>query len=141
MTRIRSIKPEMPGNHRVAQVSRDARLMLVWLITDADDEGRLPATPKRLAGQLFPHDEDVNSEQILAWLLELETAGLIVQYSVKGAPFVEICGWFEHQKISKPSPSRFPPRYAADFWDETANCQVNDGPRETQGNPGKPRLI
>jgi hypothetical protein len=105
--RIRTIKPEMPGSATMAKVSRDARLLMVWM-TDADDHGVLPAAPKRLAGQLFPHDNDVTPAEIERWLNELDSVGLILRYSSNDAPYVQLSGWEEHQSIAKPGKARYP---------------------------------
>lgn len=109
MARIRTIKPEMPGHPSVKKLSRDARLLFVWLITDADDQGRFVASPKRLAGQLYPEDEDVDGPQVEGWLVEIEAQGMIRRYVHNGARYGVITSWKDHQKISKPAPSRLPP--------------------------------
>lgn len=113
MARIRTLKPEMPGHPTIAKLSRDARLLFVWLITDADDEGRFVAAAKRLAGQLYPLDDDVTATDVLIWLGELIDCGLVAMYEHDGATYGEIVGWADHQKISKPSPSRLPRRPSA----------------------------
>lgn len=77
MSRIRTIKPEMPGHPTLARVSVPARLLMVWLITDADHEGGFGAAPKRLAGVLYPYDEDVSAADVDGWLNELAVVGLI----------------------------------------------------------------
>jgi hypothetical protein len=56
--RIRTIKPEMWADEKVGQLSRDARLLFVGLITMADDEGRLRGCPAAILGHVFPYDDD-----------------------------------------------------------------------------------
>lgn len=108
MARIRTIKPEMPGHPSLARVSRDARLLFVWLISDADDAGRVVAAPKRLAGVLYPLDADVTEDMVSGWLTELEASGLVQRYRHNGAFYLHLCSWTDHQLVSKPSPSRIP---------------------------------
>lgn len=138
MARIRTIKPEMSGHPTLAKVSRDARLLMVWLITDADDVGRVVASPKRLAGQLYPLDEDVDAAMVSGWLDELEAVGLIERYESGGGKYLEVVGWSDHQLISKPTPSRLPGNPGKPRDVQTPKPDAREFPRETQGNPGKP---
>lgn len=131
MARIRTIKPEMPGSASVALCSRDARLLFVWLITDADDSGRVAGSAKRLAGTLYPHDDDVTGAHIDGWLDELRDAGLVRSYWVSGARYIELVGWNEHQRINKPTPSRLP-------GPERADPPPRQSPREALGDSAPP---
>lgn len=107
MARIRTIKPEFPQSESMGRVSRDSRLCFVLLWTLADDEGRLRGNSRMLASLLFPYDDDAPG-RIDSWLLELETEGCLVRYQVEGTSYLQICKWLNHQKIDKPSKSRFP---------------------------------
>lgn len=107
MARIRSIKPEFPHSESMGNISRDARLTFILLWTIADDEGRLRGNSRMLASLLFPYDEDSRA-LIEGWLTELEGEGCIRRYSVDGASYLQIAKWREHQKIDKPSKSKFP---------------------------------
>lgn len=93
---------------KVARVSRELRLVFVGLWNEADDEGRLLASPKRLAGSLFPNDDDVDPRVMGEWLATLERARLIVRYEAAGVAYAWIPGFNEHQKIDKRWPSRLP---------------------------------
>jgi len=114
MARIRTIKPEFWSSTKVGRVSRDSRLLFLGLLNEADDEGRLIGQPKRLAGIVFPYDEDVDAKAIVLMIKELATAGLLVRYEVGGAIYLAICGFSEHQKIDKRQASRLPPPPPAD---------------------------
>jgi len=108
MSRIRTVKPEFWEHPKVTRVSRDARLLFLGLLNEADDEGKLRFSAKKLAGVLFGSDEDVGAEQINAWTCELERERLVARYEAEGAPLLIVCGFTEHQKVSHPSPSRLP---------------------------------
>jgi hypothetical protein len=108
MPRIRTIKPEFPQSESLGGVSRDARLLFILLWTQADDAGRLRGAPRMLASILFPYDDDAK-EQIERWLGELAHAKCIRRYEVDGTQYIDIPKWLQHQKIDKPSPSKFPP--------------------------------
>jgi hypothetical protein len=107
--KIRTIKPAFWSSAKIASVSREARLVFIGLWNVADDEGRLLGGTKGLAGLLFEHDEDVGAREIASWLDQLEGCGLIHRYSVAGVGYIDIPGFFEHQKIDRRYPSRLPP--------------------------------
>lgn len=107
MGRIRTIKPEFPQSESVGRLSRDARLLFILLWTIADDTGRARAASRAIASLLFPYDEDAPS-LVGGWLDELEGAGKIRRYEVGGSTYLEIVKWLDHQKIDKPSGSKFP---------------------------------
>lgn len=108
MSRIRTIKPEFWGHPKVARISRDARLLFLGLLNESDDQGRLLGSTKRIAGVVFPHDEDVTARKIDGWLAQLEAVCLIHRYEIEGTPYILLCGFEEHQKITHPTPSRLP---------------------------------
>lgn len=107
MARIRTIKPEFPQSESMGRVSRDARLLFILLWTICDDAGRSRGDARLLKGLLYPYDE-VTFKQIEAWLTELEGEGCLVLYSREGSRYVAIRNWLTHQKIDKPSKSKFP---------------------------------
>ena len=106
--RIRTLKPEFFRDERLSGLTTDARLLMVGLITMADDEGRLQAAPIMIAGHCFPFEEKT-IKLIPRWLDELAEAGLIVLYEHKGIPHVAIRSWAKNQRINRPSPSDLPP--------------------------------
>ena len=108
MARIRTIKPEFPQSESMGRVSRDARLLFVQLWTICDDSGRTRAASRMLASLLYPYDDDAPS-LIDGWLDELEREGCIVRYGANGCKYLEVSKWSSHQKIDKPSKSKFPP--------------------------------
>lgn len=109
MARIRTVKPDFWGSAKVARWSLPARLVAIGLLTEADDEGRLLASPKRIAGALFPNDDDVTEADVAGWLDELEAGGFVVRYEVDGVKYAAVCGFQAHQRVSHPTPSKLPP--------------------------------
>lgn len=100
MARIRTIKPEMPSDQRLARCSLSARWTFVSLITQADDYGLIPAAPRQLLGTLFPNDDDITIEHVGGWLAELHSAGLIEwRWRRDGGPVIQLAGWEKHQRI------------------------------------------
>lgn len=108
MARIRTVKPEFWQHPKVTRVSRDARLLFLGLLNEADDTGRLRYQGKRLAGVLFPEDSDVDAGWIDARVDELELVELVRRYEVDGERLLVVVGFLDHQAINRPSPSRLP---------------------------------
>lgn len=109
MPRIRTIKPSIWSDDTFADLTRDARLLIIGLISMADDAGRFVASTAAIAGYVFPHDE-LAPATIKRWLAEIEkkAPNMIKFYGVDGRRY----GWFrhyDHQKISHPQPSTLPP--------------------------------
>lgn len=61
-----------------------------------------------IASLLYPYDADA-SGLIEGWLSELERQEHIQRYTIQEHTYLQICNWLTHQKIDKPSPSKFPP--------------------------------
>jgi hypothetical protein len=107
MARIRTIKPTYWGDESVAELTRDARLLCIGLITMADDEGRFLASTAAISGHVFPHD-DLPHTRVRKWLDEIERAGIVRLYSVNRHEYGAFPNWGKHQRISHPTPSTHP---------------------------------
>jgi len=145
MGRIRTIKPEFPQSQSMGKVSRDARLLFVLLWTLVDDSGRTRAASRMLASLLYPYDEDA-PKLIGKWLAELEKVGSIFRYVVDGDDYLEVCKWEHHQKIDRPSKSKFPapssPREDSRALDERSALDQGSRTKDQggdQGSVGAPR--
>lgn len=141
MARIRTIKPEFPQSESMGRVSRDARLLFVELWTICDDSGRTRGASRMLASLLFPYDDDAPS-LIDGWLAELEREGCLVRYEAEGSTYIQVQKWQQHQKIDKPSASKFPaPREPSrDFAEPSRKIVQDQGPRtKDQGEGGEAR--
>ena len=100
-TRKRRLDPQMWDDEAVFGVSRDARLLFVGLITQADDDGRLLGRGRWLQSKLYPEDEDLAPTDIESWLEQLHVAGLIWLYEVEGKTYIFLPGWKANQHIDK----------------------------------------
>ena len=94
--RYRSIKRDFWQDAKTFKVSRDARLLFLGLIGNADDHGLLQAQPLILKGSIFAYDLTTYAE-IASWLVELHLAGLIRLYGTPGMPFAHIVTFTKHQ--------------------------------------------
>ena len=92
----------------IGRLSRDARLLFIGLWSFADDSGRGRGAFAAISGALFPYDSDA-VKRMEGWFSELEREGMVRRYKGEdGNCYYDIPKWLNHQKIEKPSKSRFP---------------------------------
>jgi hypothetical protein len=108
VARIRTVKPTFWGDDKISQLSRDARLLFLGLVSMADDQGRFLASPSAVAGYVFPND-DIPPKKLAAWLDELTCLGLVTIYNGGRVRYGAIPKWKRHQRISHPQTSPLPP--------------------------------
>lgn len=137
MARIRTIKPEFWSSPTLASVSRDARLTFVGLWNHADDYGRCEAIPRSLLGDLYPFDQDVTEDDVVRWVDELASAGLVQLYERRRRHYLYVVGWDEHQRIDRPSQPRCP---APDDHDSTPLASLANPQRDTSEGIAGPSL-
>lgn len=102
MARIRSIKPEFWDDRKLARsASRDARLLYIALWNLADEHGRLNGDPQWIKGQVFPYDDDINSQTVAILLKELTAPdlGAVVAYEAEGDPYLLLPKLCKHQRL------------------------------------------
>src|SRR6266540_2140108 len=99
MARIRTIKPSFWGDDAVSRLSWDARLLLIGLISHADDRGRFIASRGSITGYLFPYEE-VAPAKFKRLIEEIGKTGIVEFYEVDGRPLGRFPKWQEHQKIN-----------------------------------------
>lgn len=129
MARIRTVKPEFFTSESVLSVSPLARLFFIGLWCEADRDGLLKWKPKTLKFRYLPGDS-VNIEKLC---LELESAEMIITYSVDGNDYCEIPSFKSHQVINnREKESELPSR------DSDASTTRESGRKEgKEGKEGK----
>jgi hypothetical protein len=126
MAKRRCIPTDLFYQRKFVGLSSDTvRLLLIGLISDADDAGRGLADHALLSRKL-DHAPDVIAQA----LGELERAGFVHCYRVEDEQYYTLCHWHEWQTLHKPTPSKYPapPQAGAD----TAPA--------SQGYPGCPEI-
>ncbi|QNT92356.1 hypothetical protein HEP81_02029 [Streptomyces griseofuscus] len=109
MARIRTVKPDLFVNERVAACSVTAVVTYIGLFTQSDDHGRHRDNPAIIAGLLWPLRAEHTPVHVEEDLQQLADAGLICRYTgCDGKRYLHMNGWYEHQKIDRPSQSRLP---------------------------------
>jgi hypothetical protein len=139
--RIRSLKPETLDNARTAGLSDTAFRLFVALILEADDHGNGYGDARRLRAKVWWAAEPVRT--IDEALAEVEAAGLVRRYEVKGQAYVSLLGWQEHQRVDKPGKPRVPGPDAVDLARPRGSAvgdrrsEVGDQARDPRETPGK----
>jgi len=96
MARIRTVKPELFFDVELGDVSIPARFLFIGLFTQADREGRLDDSPKKIKANIFPYDEKINVESLLSEL----APRFIVRYEVEGRKYLQVRNFGKHQRLS-----------------------------------------
>lgn len=105
--RIRTIKPELYRDEKIARLPIPVRYLWGGLIAHADDEGRLEGHPSAIRSLVFPFD-DLTAKKVDDWLGMLEQAGVIYRYQADDLERIELRNWARHQKVNRPTPSSIP---------------------------------
>jgi hypothetical protein len=108
MARIRTIKPEFFPSLSEQGAPLGARVLFAGMLTEADDAGRMIDSAKKLAGAVFPYDEDITPRKVEGWIRELERIGSVVRYEIDGRRLLALPHFLKHQRISHPTASRLP---------------------------------
>ncbi len=140
MPRIRSLKPEITSDVKLARVSRDARLTFIYAITQADDLGLLAGSHRQLLGALYPLDDDVTVPLLLSWIEELVAVEVFRWRATRdGVPVIEILNWSKHQRIDNAGRSQLGALLADLPVDPSASPDLaesrGDSPRTAAKNP------
>jgi DnaD/phage-associated family protein len=108
MPRKRQIDPCIWTSEQFISLTNPyARLMYIGMISNADDEGRMKASPQYLKTTIFAGDSCTIPE-LLQWRSLIVSIGLINLYEIDGVEYLSLPTWHTYQYISKPYPSKLP---------------------------------
>ena len=97
----RMIDPQIWRNEKVGSLPDAGRLLFIGIFSQADDDGRLKASPRFLMASIFPYDKDKTEEDIKLYRDQCAKLGLIQVYTNGKEEYLNIPGWKEHQHIRK----------------------------------------
>jgi len=124
-TRPRRVPPEFCNDELLEACSILATLLLYRLISQADDQGRLPGHPKYIRAICFGMRPEISEKKVAAALDELERAGFVLRYDLRNRVFLQIDRWFDLQGKwgqRRTYPSRYPaPPGWTDDWVNTGD--------------------
>ncbi|WP_395297250.1 hypothetical protein ACF9IK_30285 [Kitasatospora hibisci] len=115
--RIRTHKPEMARDPKLAEVSLTAERTFIYLLNFVDDKGRHIDDAGIVRGLIWKRkkswDGSVHtSERVEEDLRQLTEAGLVCRYvnpADEGEELLHVTNFNKHQRIDKPSQSRLAP--------------------------------
>lgn len=127
--RIRTIKPELLEDERVAALSDMAFRAFLSSIVMADDHGNLRAEPRFFRGTVYWAHDSITADDVAEALREVAASGLHTPYVVNGQRYVAISGWSKHQRVDNAGKPRVPgPEAASDSADDVAEVR-RESPR------------
>jgi hypothetical protein len=109
-TRPRRVPPEFCTDELLESCTLMAALLMYRLISQADDQGRLQGSAKRVRATCFPMRPEITERKVAAAITELAEAGFVIRYEVDGRAFLQIDHWTDLQGRSgrRAYPSRHP---------------------------------
>lgn len=108
MARKRMIDPSIWADERFARLSPEAQVMFIGLISNADDEGRLPGNAAYLASSIFPY-KGLSIEKATKIRDEvLTTMRSATLYVVDDCEYIQLKKFNTYQNINRPSDSKYP---------------------------------
>ena len=124
-TRPRRVPPEFCSDELLEACGVLATLLLYRLISQADDQGRLPGHPKYIKAICLGLRPEITVRKVADALNELERAGFILRYDLRNRTFLQIDRWFDlqgkwGQRRTYPSRYPAPPGWTGD-WVNTAD--------------------
>ena len=96
-TRPRRVPPEFCTDELLESCSLLATLLLYRLISQADDQGRLPGAPKYVRAICFGMRPEISERKVAAATDELVRAGFIIRYDLRGRIFLQVDKWHDLQ--------------------------------------------
>lgn len=108
MARKRMIDPGFWVDEKLGKMSPLARLLFMGLISNADDEGRLPGHPALVKSQIYPYDTDITVQMVEDWLNQLSDVNIITIYIVDNQTYIQVNNFSKYQTINRPTPSKYP---------------------------------
>ncbi len=94
----RILKESICTSENLDTVPPMAEILFYRLIVNCDDFGRFDARPAIILAACFPLKvSEMALENISEWLHELEKAGLVEIYHVRGKSYIQMKNWLRHQ--------------------------------------------
>ena len=94
----RILKESICSSDSIDQLTAFQETFFYRLIVNCDDYGRMDARTKILSARLFPL-RNISTAQIEDALRALNSAELVILYTVDGKPFLQMKTWDKHQQV------------------------------------------
>jgi hypothetical protein len=100
MAKARMLHKKISISTQVNRLSLPARLLFTWMISHADDEGKLKGDPEYIKATVVPMTK-WSFKLVKDYLLEIKNQGLIHYWEENKEWFIEFVKWTDHQQIRK----------------------------------------
>lgn len=107
MARIRYLKPQAAEDVKLAECSRDARLLYRDLWCHMDRQGLTEDEPKLIKRNIFPYDDDLTAERVKILIDELARVGRLIRLDWHGKRLLYCPTFGLHQKFHRGEEPRF----------------------------------
>lgn len=108
MARRRMIDPSIWESDQILRLDPRKFRLYVFLISQADDEGRMKYLPKKWAAALSPESDDYDTAECEKDANEILAVGLVYAYRVEGSVYLYHPNWTKYQRVDHPQRSHFP---------------------------------
>ena len=109
MARKRMIDPTIWADEDFGNLSSEAQVLFIGMISNSDDEGRLPGNPVFLVSTIFPYrafSED-DAKKLRGEVLKRMRS--VKLYEKDGREYIQLSKFLQYQSIDRPSASKYPP--------------------------------
>ncbi len=96
-TRPRRVPPEFCSDEMLEECSILATLLLYRIVSQADDQGRLPGHPRYVKAVCFAMRPDVSERKVAAAIDELVRAGFLIRYDARQRVYLQVDRWQDLQ--------------------------------------------
>lgn len=120
----RAIYPELCDSPSMGRVGLLANALFPRLIAQADDQGRLPGSPREVLMLCLGQLSSVTVNDVEAALAELEAEGHVQRYAASGRNLLQLVTWWRwqaNQRRAYPSRWASPPGWRDLVYGTTAN--------------------
>lgn len=132
MANRRMINKSISTSEQVNSLPLECQLLFTWMITHADDDGKMKGSAPTVRGLVFPMKE-YSVDDVEGMLQKIADAGLIWRWSIGNETFIQFPTWKRHQQIrsDRYHPSEIPSYESVDNQKDTAVIP-NDNQMDTQ---------
>jgi hypothetical protein len=138
--RPRRVPPEFCTDDLLEDCSLLAALALYRIISQADDQGRLPGSPKYIRALCFGMRPKVSQGAVAAAIEELVRAGFLLRYEAAGRTLLQVDRWLDLQgkwgRHAYASRYPAPPGWSADWVSAKTDVDASElrADQEQQGS-------
>ncbi len=121
MTKRRMISEDFFQSEKVAEWTMRQRLLVLGIIANADDQGRIRGHPQWLRSRVFPYDNFTADEIEQDIQVISNVNNTVLVYEVEDKRYIQLQNWWEYQSLPWAKKSDFP---APEGWKDRIRMMV-----------------